>query len=70
MASRPPRSFPTRGNQEAPFVSLDTGPYQAAGGLAFWGLEKGVFGQPLPIHSSWQVAVQPREASRGAFLRR
>ena len=44
MASRPPRSVPTRGNQEPPFVSLDTGPYQAAGGFAFRGFEKGVFG--------------------------
>ena len=35
MTSRPPRSVPTRGHQEAPFVSFDTGPYRAAGGFAF-----------------------------------
>ena len=50
MASRPPRSVPTRSNLEAPFLSLDTGPYQAAGGFAFWGLEKGVFGSMVNLY--------------------
>ena len=50
MASRPPRSVPTRGNQEAPFVSLDTGPYQAAGGFAFEGIDKGVFGSMVNLY--------------------
>ena len=44
MASRPGRSVPTRGHQKAPFVSLGTGPYQAADGFSFEGLEKRVFG--------------------------
>ena len=50
MASRPPRSVPTRGNQEAPFESLDTGPYQAAGGFAFEGLKKGAFGSGVNLY--------------------
>ena len=44
MASRPPRSVPTRGNQEAPLVSLSSGPYKLQADLLFEGLEKGVFG--------------------------
>ena len=50
MASRTPRSVPTRGNQEAPFVSFDTGPYQVAGGFAFEGFEKGVFGSVINLY--------------------
>ena len=50
MASRPPGSVPTRGKQEASFVSLDTGPYQAAAASLFEGLEKGVFGSVVNLY--------------------
>ena len=50
MASRPPRNVPTRGNQEAPFAPLGTGPCRAVGLKAdslLEGLEKRVFGSVI-----------------------
>ena len=69
MASRPPRSAPTRGNQEAPFVPLGTGPYRAEGGFASWGPWEGglwLCGLPRPLRNRRHA----RGASRVAFLRR
>lgn len=46
-SSRPPRSVPTLGNQEAPFVTLGTGPYQADS--LFEGIDKAVFGSVINL---------------------
>ena len=63
MASRPPRSVPTRGNQEAPFAPLGTGPCRAeADSLleGFW-----LCGLPRPLLNRRHACG----ASRVAFLR-
>ena len=68
-ASRPPRSVPTRGNQEALFASLGTGSCVAADGFAFSGPgEEGLWpcSLPRPLRSRRRA----RGASRVVFLRR